>query len=71
MKQIFIIIGSILTIIAVAFYNFKHLYLGLLFGIVAITFYLIVIILHFKKDKKPKTKIKNNNGRNGLASQSN
>lgn len=57
MKQISILIGSIFAFMAVAFYNFEHPYLGLLFTIIAVISYLIPIILHSKKDKKAKLKI--------------
>lgn len=55
MATVFTIIGSAFGITAVAFYNFHHLYLGLLFTTFALISFAITLLVHFNKRKISKT----------------
>lgn len=55
MATVFTIIGSAFGITAVAFYNFHHLYLGLLFTTFALISFMTALLVHFNKSKKAKT----------------
>jgi hypothetical protein len=55
MITVFTILGSTFGVIAVAYYNFHHLYLGLLFAIFSITSFMVALFSHFKKRDNAKT----------------
>lgn len=55
MATVFTIIGSAFGITAVAFYNFHHLYLGLLFTTFALISFATTLFVHFNKSKNAKT----------------